>query len=76
MVTKIPKRCHMVGYNVKTSIKTSKILQNYNSWTFVTFLFILIVTQNLKYGSIRFLWSQGFQKGITCRVSMVKTKMC
>ena len=62
MVPRIPKRYHMWGHNVKTTIKTPIILQNPSFWTFLTFLIILMVTKYPRNYFYVLLWSQGFQK--------------
>ena len=72
MVPRIPKRYHMWGYNVKTTIKTPIILQNPSFWTFLTFLIILMVTKYPRNYSYVLLLSQGFQKGIICGVTISK----
>ena len=72
MVPRIPKRYHMYGYNDKMPIKTPKILQNPSFWTFLTFLIILMVTKYPRNYFYVLLWSQGFQKGIICGVTMSK----
>ena len=62
----------MLGYNDKINIKTPKILQKPSFWTFLTFLIILMVTKYPRNYFYVLLWSQGFQKGIICGVTISK----
>ena len=74
MVPRIPKRYHMWGYNNKIPIKMTQILQIASFWTFWTFLIILMMTKKPGNTSWALPWSQGFQKGIICRVTMTKSQ--
>ena len=71
-VPRIPKRYHMWGYNDKIHIKTTKIFQNPNFWTLLTFLIFLVVTKHRVQPSRVLTMSQGFQKGIICGGTMPK----
>ena len=46
LVPRIPKRCHMFGFNDKNHIKTPKILENASLWALLTFLIIPVVSKN------------------------------
>ena len=74
MVPRIPKRYHMWGYNNKIPIKMPQILQITSFWTFWTFLIILMMTKKPGNTSWALPWSQGFQKGIICGVTMTKSQ--